>query len=172
MLTLRQKFLVNTGTILNLIFILYFVLITAKVASDISNVLHIYMVQFLSNWTILIVMYCIIAFAVYGGTETVGSLNEIIFFPLIIIFFIPLIAIKNANILNIKPVLDSGMLNILKAVKETVFSYSQIEMILILYPFLQNNKKIKKMWINKYCFYNYSILPIYYYRYTLFRHRN
>ncbi len=61
------------------------------------------------------------SFAVYGGTETVGSLNEIIFFSTIIIFFIPLIAIKNANILNIKPVLDSGMLNILKAVKETVF---------------------------------------------------
>ncbi|MCR1973283.1 spore germination protein [Clostridium sporogenes] len=145
MLTLSKRFFGKIlGTILNLIFILYFVLITAKVASDISNVLHIYMVQFLSNWTILIVMYCIIAFAVYGGTETVGSLNEIIFFSTIIIFFIPLIAIKNANILNIKPVLDSGMLNILKAVKETVFSYSQIEMILILYPFLQNNKKIKK----------------------------
>ncbi|HDK7167738.1 TPA: endospore germination permease [Clostridium botulinum] len=145
MLTLSKKFFGKIlGTILNLIFILYFVLITAKVASDISNVLHIYMVQFLNNWTILIVMYCIIAFALYRGTKTVGILNEIIFFSTIIIFFIPLIAIKNANILNIKPVLDSGMLNILRAVKETVFSYSQIEMILILYPFLQNNKKIKK----------------------------
>ncbi|GAA0062551.1 GerAB/ArcD/ProY family transporter [Clostridium sp. CTA-1] len=145
MLILSKKFFGKIlGNILNLIFILYFVIISTKVAADVSNVLHIYMVQSLNKWTILIVMYCMIAYAVHGGFKTVGILNEFIFFSTIIIFFIPLIAIKDLNILNIQPVLGSGALNILKAVKETIFSFSQIEIILLIYPLLKDNKKIKK----------------------------
>ncbi|MHB9922979.1 GerAB/ArcD/ProY family transporter [Clostridium botulinum] len=145
MLILSKKFFGKIlGTILNLIFILHFIIISTKVASDVSNVLHIYVVQFLDKWSMLIVMYCIIAYAIYGGTKTVGKLNEIIFFSTIIIFFIPLVAIKDANIINLKPFLGSGVLNIIKGVKETVFSYTQIEMILLIYPFLKDNNKIKK----------------------------
>lgn len=88
MLMLSKKFFGKMlGTILNLIFILHFIIISTKVASDVSNVLHIYVVQFLDKWSMLIVMYCIIAYAIYGGTKTVGKLNEIIFFSTIIIFF-------------------------------------------------------------------------------------
>ncbi|EQB4340968.1 GerAB/ArcD/ProY family transporter [Clostridium botulinum] len=145
MLVLSKKFFGKIlGTILNLIFILHFIIISTKVASDVSNVLHIYVVQFLDKWSMLIVMYCIIAYAIYGGTKTVGKLNEIIFFSTIIIFFIPLVAIKDGNIINLKPFLGSGVLNIIKGVKETVFSYTQIEMILLIYPFLKNSNKIKK----------------------------
>ncbi|RHW65853.1 hypothetical protein DZC34_06590 [Clostridium botulinum] len=83
-------------------------------------------------------------YAIYGGTKTVGKLNEIIFFLTIIIFFIPLVAIKDGNIMNLKPFLGNGVLNIIKGVKETVFSYTQIEMILLMYPFLKDSNKIKK----------------------------
>ncbi len=88
MLILSKKFFGKIfGNILNLIFILYFIIISTKVAADVSNVLHIYMVQSLNKWTILIVMYCMIAYAVHGGFKTVGILNEFIFFSTIIIFF-------------------------------------------------------------------------------------
>lgn len=36
-------------------------------------------------------------------------------------FFIPLVAIKDGNIMNLKPFLGSEVLNIIKGVKETVF---------------------------------------------------
>ncbi len=87
MLMLSKKFFGKIlGTILNLIFILHFIIISTKVASDVSNVLHIYVVQFLDKWSMLIVMYCIIAYAIYGGTKTVGKLNEIIFFQPLLFF--------------------------------------------------------------------------------------
>ncbi|KOR26591.1 endospore germination permease [Clostridium sp. L74] len=144
-LILSKKFLGNVlGNILNLIFISYFILISSKVATDITNVLHIYMVNFLNRWTILIVMYVVIGYTIYGGIKTIGILNEIIFFSTIIIFFIPLVALKNADISNILPVFNGGVLNIIKGVKETVFSYSQIEMILLIYPLLNDNTKVKK----------------------------
>ncbi|MDU6878399.1 GerAB/ArcD/ProY family transporter [Clostridium tepidum] len=144
-LVLSKKFLGNTiGNILNLIFILYFILISSKVATDITNVLHIYMVDFLNKWTILIVMYIVIGYAIYGGIKTIGILNEVIFFSTIIIFFIPLAAIKNADISNILPVFNGGVLNIIKGVKETTFSYSQIEIILLIYPLLNDITKVKK----------------------------
>ena len=50
MLILSKKFFGKIlGNILNLIFILYFVIISTKVAADVSNVLHIYMVQSLNK---------------------------------------------------------------------------------------------------------------------------
>nr|WP_307897273.1 GerAB/ArcD/ProY family transporter [Clostridium botulinum] len=90
MLILSKKFFGKIfGNILNLIFILYFIIISTKVAADVSNVLHIYMVQSLNKWTILIVMYCMIAYAVHGGFKTVGILNEFIFSPLLSFFYTP-----------------------------------------------------------------------------------
>ncbi|EJO5346647.1 endospore germination permease [Clostridium botulinum] len=144
-LTLSKKFFGKIlGTILNLIFISYFIIITTKVASNISDVLKIYMVPFLNKTSLLIIMYLVIGYVIYNGTKTVGILNEVIFFSTIFIFFIPLAALKDAHMLNLRPVFGAGALNIVKAVKETVFSYSQIEMILVLYPLLHDNREIKK----------------------------
>lgn len=144
-LALSRKFFGKTfGNIFNFIFLLYFALLTTEVASGVYNVLTIYIVSFLNKWTILIVMYCAIAYAVYGGTKTIGRLNEIIFFSTIIIFLIPLVAVKDSNILNIRPVLGSGIWNIIKGTKETTFAYAGIEIILLIYPFLKDNNKLKQ----------------------------
>ncbi|WP_251859436.1 endospore germination permease [Clostridium sp. Marseille-Q2269] len=143
-LVLSKKIFGNIlGSILNLIFISYFIFIATKVATDVSSILHIYMVQFLNKWTLLILLYILIAYTIWQGFKILGKLNEVIFFLTIIIFFIPLIALKDANIMNIKPILGTNPLNIILAAKETIFSYSLIEVILLLYPFAKDKGKIK-----------------------------
>ncbi|WP_027625866.1 GerAB/ArcD/ProY family transporter [Clostridium lundense] len=143
-LALSKKFFGKIfGNIFNLIFVLYFGLLTTEVASGVYNVLTIYIVPFLNKWTILMVMYCSIAYTAYQGTKTIGRLNEIIFFSTIIIFLIPLEAIKDGSILNIRPVFGSGIWNIVKGTKETIFAYAGIEIIFLIYPFLKNNTRLK-----------------------------
>lgn len=152
-LVLSKKFFGKIlGSVLNIIFISFFGLLTTEVASGVYNVLTIYIVSFLNKWTILAVMYCALAYTIYQGGKTVGRVNEIIFFSTIIIFLIPLEAVRDSNILNIRPVFGSGISNIIKGVKETIFAYSGVEIIFLIYPFLKNNNTLKKCGVKSVAF--------------------
>lgn len=132
------------GTILNIIFISYFIFLATEIASGVSNVLRIYMVVFLRNYKLLSVLFLAPAFIAYKGIKTLGKVNELTFYLTIIIYFIPIGVLKYGLILNIMPVFGSGVLNIIKSTKETAYAYCGIEMLFLIYPYLQNSKDLKK----------------------------
>ncbi|MCS4468336.1 spore germination protein [Clostridium botulinum] len=144
MLMLSKNFWKMLGTILNLIFILHFIIISTKVASDVSNVLHIYVVQFLDKWSMLIVMYCIIAYAIYGGTKTVGKLNEIIFFqPLL--FFHTFSSYKGWKYHEFKTIFRKWSFEYNKRGKRNCFFLYSNRNDLINISFLKDSNKIKNV---------------------------
>ncbi|KRU30598.1 spore germination protein [Clostridium sporogenes] len=106
------------GNILNLIFLLFFFLVSTDVAAGINNVLRNYMVSFLNSWNILTLLFLGAAYTVYGGTKTVGRLSEILFYTTFIVFLIPVFSIKKADILNLQPVIGSGVKSIVNATKK------------------------------------------------------
>lgn len=132
------------GNILNLIFVLYFLLIVTEVAAGINNILIIYMVSFLTKYKILIALLLPPAYVSYKGIKTIARMNEVIFYLTLVIFFIPIAAIKEGNFINMTPIFGGGIINIIKATKETILSYSGIEILLAIYPFFRDNSKIKK----------------------------
>ncbi len=67
------------------------------------------MVRFLNSWNILTLLFLGAAYTVYGGTKTVGKLNEVLFYITFIVFLIPVFSIKKADILNLQPVLGGGV---------------------------------------------------------------
>ena len=132
------------GTILNIVFISYFIFLATEIASGVSNVLRIYMVVFLRNYKLLSVLFLAPAFIAYKGIKTLGRINELIFYLSIMIFFIPIAVLKHGSFLNLMPVFGSGLINIVKSSKETAFAYSGIEILFLIYPYLQNSKDLKK----------------------------
>lgn len=132
------------GTIFNLIFVTFFLLILTEAAAGGANMLMIYMTPFLTRKKILITMLLIPAFVAYKGLKTLGRMNEVIFYSTLIGFFIPIAALKEGSILNIMPIFGSGIINIIKSTKETMLSYNGIEILLLIYPFFKDNKKIRK----------------------------
>ncbi len=132
------------GNILNFIFILFFLFLITEVASGISNVLRIYMTPFLNNYKILSIIILIPAYIVYKGIKPIGRMNEVVFYSTLVMFLFPIGAIKEGSSLNIMPVLGSGIINILKGTLETITAYSGIEIIFLIYPFLNNKKSLKK----------------------------
>ncbi|ABS42416.1 GerAB/ArcD/ProY family transporter [Clostridium botulinum] len=150
------------GNILNLIFLLFFFLVATDVAAGINNVLRNYMVSFLNSWNILTLLFLGAAYTVYGGTKTVGRLSEILFYTTFIVFLIPVFSIKKADILNLQPVMGSGVKSIVNATKKTIIGYSGAEMLLILYPLVGENVKLKKIG-----FKSISFITILYTLYTL-----
>ncbi|MBV7272555.1 endospore germination permease [Clostridium sp. PL3] len=144
-LKLSQKCLGKIlGNFLNIIFISYFILLGTEVASGISNVLRVYMVSFLKNYQLLIIVFLAPAFIAYKGIKTLGKVNELIFYLSLIIFFIPIAVLKQGSFLNVMPVFGSGLIKILKSSKETSFAYSGIEILFLIYPYLRNSKDLKK----------------------------
>ncbi|MGO5064921.1 MULTISPECIES: GerAB/ArcD/ProY family transporter [unclassified Clostridium] len=132
------------GNVLNLIFLLFFFIVATDLASAIKNILRIYMVNFLSPWNILTLLFLFVAYTAYGGVAVIGRINEILFYSSFIVFIIPFFSLKNADITNLQPILGAGIKNILKGVKETIISYSGLEILLIFYAFMDPNIKIKK----------------------------
>lgn len=144
-LTLSKKcFGKILGGILNFIFIMYFLFLSTEVAAGTCNVLLIYMVNFLNRKKIIAIILLLPVFISYKGINTLGRVGEIIFCITFPILFILIAALKQGSFLNIMPVFGSGIINIIKASKETAFAYSGIEIIFLIYPFLQDNKDIKK----------------------------
>jgi spore germination protein (amino acid permease) len=132
------------GTILNFIFIIFFLLILTEAASGIANLLKIYMVSFLDKNKILITIFLPATFIAYKGIKPLGKTNEVIFYLTFLAFIIPIGALKDGMLINIMPVFGSGIVNIIKATKETALAYSGMEILFLIYPFLQDNKSLKK----------------------------
>lgn len=133
------------GNIFNLVFILFFFLIGTDVAGGISNVIRIYIVNFLGVWNILTLLFLVSAYAVYSGTKALGRLNEILFYITFMVYLVPFFSIEKSHILNMQPILGAGIQNILKGIKETTTAYSGIEILFVLYPFVDKNVSIKKI---------------------------
>ncbi len=83
------------------------------------------MVNFLNSWNILSLLFLGAAYAVYGGTKTVGRLNEVLFYTTFIVFLIPIFSLKEADILNLQPVLGSGIKKYYKCYKKKLLYLTQ-----------------------------------------------
>ncbi|MFD3157002.1 GerAB/ArcD/ProY family transporter [Haloimpatiens sp. FM7330] len=144
-LTLSKKFLGKfLGTVLNFLFLLFFLFILTQVASAMSNVLLIYMTPFLNKYKIILIILLVPAFIAYKGIKTLGRVNVIIFYIVILGVFIPIPALKQGSFFNIMPVFGSGFTGILKGSKETILAFSGAEALFLISPFFKGNKEFKK----------------------------
>ena len=132
------------GNILNFIFISFFLFMLTSELSGFSHVYIIYSTPFLKPYQIYLISLIPLAFVSYKGVKTLGRLHEVAFFITIFSIFLLLPVIAYGSILNLLPVFDSGFMNIVNGSTQTAFSYSGMEMIFIIYPFLQDSKKLLK----------------------------
>lgn len=132
------------GAILNMLLCLYFLLYITAVASGLSNVLRTVIINFLPSAKVLIVIIFLGAYTAYKGLKVLGRTNETIFYLTLVMCLIPLVALGKGKFLNLRPILGSGVVNIIKASKDSVFSYAGIEIILLIYPYVSENKKLRK----------------------------
>jgi len=132
------------GTILNFIFISFFLFMLTSELSGYSNVFRIYAVTFLKNYQILLTVLVPIAFVAYKGIKPLGRLNEVGFYLTIGITILPIGILAYGSFLNLLPVFGSGLKNIVKGSTQSIFAYSGMEIIFLIYPFLNDSKKLLK----------------------------
>lgn len=132
------------GTILNLFLLSFFLLILTSELPGLSNIIRGIIVYFLTPIKIYILTGFLAAFTAYKGLKVLGRVNETIFYLTLFMSSLLIIAIYKGKLINITPVFSSGMLNILKASKESAYQYSGMEMYLLIYPYVSDSKNLKK----------------------------
>ncbi|MBU3145104.1 GerAB/ArcD/ProY family transporter [Clostridium sp. CF012] len=130
------------GSTFNLIFATYFIFIASMIASYYTNLMRNYMVGFLTPIKIIAILFICIIYAVSGGLKVVGIISEISFYCTIGLLLSTTVALRDANMINISPILGSGISSIAKGAMKSVFSYSGAEIILLIYPFLKEKNKM------------------------------
>ncbi|WP_368490280.1 GerAB/ArcD/ProY family transporter [Clostridium sp. BJN0013] len=144
-LTLSKKCFGNfLGNILNIIFISFFLFVLTSSFSEYANLFRMYSTPFLKLYQILLTTLIPISYIAYKGIKPLGRLAEVGFYLTIGLVILPIAILAYGSFLNLMPVFGSGLTNILKGSKETVFAISGMEIIFLIYPFLQNNKKLLK----------------------------
>ncbi|ABK61435.1 GerAB/ArcD/ProY family transporter [Clostridium novyi] len=144
-ISIGKKYFGNVfGTILGLIYMMEFIMLIPSITSGFTNVLRVYAVTFLPRINIII---CIVAVAWYcslSGIKNIARMSKLI----IIIFIIPIVisigALKSGSILNLQPVFQSSVKNIVKSTFLTIFQYSGIEFLVLIHPYFKNKKSPQK----------------------------
>ena len=132
------------GSILNFIFISFFLFIVTTELSGFSYAFRVYSTPFLKNYQVFLVALIPITYICYKGIKPLGRLNEVGFWLTIpfLVFLLP--ALTKGSLSNLMPVFGSGLTNIAIGLKETAFSYSGMEILVLIYPFLEDKKKLFK----------------------------
>lgn len=131
------------GSALNLLFSAQFFVNLIGVISGAIGLSRIYIVSFLSILKISVVVIILAVYGTYLGLKVIGRVSEIMYYFTLILLVLPLFALKDGSILNILPIFGSGVKNILKASVQSGFSYSGVEIILIIYPYMKDKKNLK-----------------------------
>mgnify|MGYP000858723941 FL=1 len=132
------------GSILNFIFTSFFIFIETTELAGLSNTFKVYTTPFLKNYQIFLSVLTVTAYTVYKGMKPLGRLCKVLFYLTTMLIFVPIATLKYGSYLNLMPVFGSGFKNIIKASKETAFFYCGSEIAFVIYPFLQDKKKLLK----------------------------
>ncbi|MEA3321933.1 MAG: endospore germination permease [Bacillota bacterium] len=141
---LRHLFGRIFGNFLIVSYIFYFTAVAGLVAVLQTGLINKWILPLTPFWVLYIL---IIIIAVYLATDNILIIAR--FFGIttgVIVFFILLIATvyRDANIAYILPVGQSGIKNIILAIKDVLVALTGFELILLIYPMIKNKQKTAK----------------------------
>ncbi|WP_152539058.1 GerAB/ArcD/ProY family transporter [Fervidicella metallireducens] len=123
------------------VFFVYFLLQGSLVTAGFANVLNFSTTKFLSPYSIIIITILLTFLSTNEGLTNIGRLAEFLFPLTVLLIILPLYFINRGDSTNLLPIISDYKL-ILKAMPDTFFSYSGVEICFFIFPFLTSKKKI------------------------------
>ncbi|WP_454862417.1 spore germination protein [Peribacillus frigoritolerans] len=133
------------GSFLSLVIICYFLMTSGFQLRSMAEVIRYLLLEGTPTWAIIMIFMWVGLYLIIGGINPIARLFEIIL-PLTVILFlvVTLMSIKIFEIDNLRPVLGDGVIPVLKGVKTTALAFSGPEIMLLLIPFMNQQKKAVK----------------------------
>jgi spore germination protein (amino acid permease) len=143
-LALSKRYLGKTiGTILNFLFLMSFFSYFPPLISSTAIIIRTVAVPSLTPIKIYIVLFLAGVFAANKGIKVLGRICTITFFLLLAILMPTISILSQGSYLNVSPIFGSGIVNILKGSVKCVYNYALLELIFLIYPFINDSSKIK-----------------------------
>jgi spore germination protein (amino acid permease) len=132
------------GSIFNFIFMVYFLFFLATRCAGLDDILQTYISSFLSPVKLIAAFTLAAAYTSSLGLKVIGRVNEMIFYLMIILVLCPLAVFKEGSLLNVMPVFESGFKRIVVGSIQTIYSYSGVEILFLIYPMIKDKENMVK----------------------------
>jgi len=132
------------GNTLNLLFMLQFSFYVILVISGASNQLRAYSIYFIPHVKMVMIFVIVSCYASIKGLKVLARFTNITFFLLCFIVVASAVTFKSASILNVKPFFGAGIPKILEGSIKSAYAYGNMELLLVIYPYVQERKDILK----------------------------
>lgn len=129
------------GYLITISYALYAILATSTIIRFLIEMVHTWL---LKTTPISVVAFLIVATAIYmvrNGLSIVARYNEVLFFTLFFFFLLIAVALPETQLINLRPVGGSGIVNILKGVIPSFYAFGGYEVMLIYYSYISNKEK-------------------------------
>lgn len=133
------------GGLLSLITIVYFFVIAAIQLRTLNEVTVLFLLGGTPTWAIIMMFMWVSLYLLTGGINPIARLFEIILPISIVIYLIVIgMGLKIFDFNNLRPLLGQGIMPVLKGLETTSFTFTGIEIILIITAFMKKpNKSVK-----------------------------
>lgn len=143
---LTKRFLGNfLGNLLNFLFMAQFLYYIIFVLGHGTSMVQTYAVWFMTPFKILLIFIPLVIYGTRKGLKVLARINVLAFFGISLILISAAVAFKNGSMLNIEPVFGSGLQGIFKGSINSSFAYSNMEILLIIHPFLKKKDRAIKL---------------------------
>lgn len=130
--------------ILGFIFLLQYTAYSVTTVNDLSIIYGTYATSFLTPVKINLIALGIAVYAATKGINSIGKILKWVFYIMVFLLIIPLIAVSKGSILNVCPVMEDSVLTILKGAVKASFTYIGAESIMFLYSDVTDKKNLYK----------------------------
>lgn len=144
------------GNILNMLFLLSILSYLPSSLSQITIVIKTYASTFVPNIKVYIAILGMGIYCACKGLKTIRRMCSINFYILLIIIIISLGIFTQGSFLNLKPVLKTDFKDLFKASYCSIYDYSCIEIIFLLYPFIDDVSKVKNAGLKAIAFVSFT----------------
>lgn len=133
------------GKILGTIYIIYFVLSVLSILLTYIQVIQIFIYPSIPSFIMGLLLLCLVVYSVLGGIRTVVGVTFIFFLLSFWILFFLYDPISRMEITHFQPMFQASITELLKGARATSYSFLGLEIILVIYPFIENKQKAKAL---------------------------
>lgn len=132
------------GTILILIFSIQFIVYIPQMISDVIYINYVYISLNLTPIKIAIFTGILIFYSATKGLKVLSKVSTPIIILTLLLMLMVTFPVKYGSMLNLMPVLNTKLSKILNASLNTAYSYTTLELILLIHPFVKNKENLKR----------------------------
>ncbi|USK69531.1 GerAB/ArcD/ProY family transporter [Peribacillus asahii] len=132
------------GNIINLLFIIYFFMLSNAVLSTYINVVHVWMFEDITSWGLAAIFFGLMYYIISGGFRTITGITFLSVILSYWLLFVLFYALQYSDFYHLLPMFTHSLLDILKGTKDSTFNFIGFDMLLMFYPFIKNAETSQK----------------------------